>query len=85
MAIGRAVTRERTVRPHPAPAVNVRAFLSALQRPIAFTGRLLLGSGSNGPRGYKREGFPEHELYQLMSGHRDRMDGYPGGRTRRNG
>jgi hypothetical protein len=28
-----------------------------------------------GPRGYHREGFPEVELHQVMSGRKDRFDG----------
>lgn len=79
----RAIPRKNMEGSRAAPAINLHTIASALQRPIAFTGRLLLGGGGNGPRGYKREGFPEHELYQLMSGHRDRMDGYPTGYQRK--
>jgi hypothetical protein len=30
--------------------------------------------GVSTPRGYRREGFPDHELYQVLSGHKDRFD-----------
>ena len=36
--------------------------------------RWFLGGGS--PRGYRREGFPEVELHQVMSGRKDRFDDY---------
>lgn len=78
----KAIQGKNTVRHPTLPTINLRAIASALQYPIAVTGRLLMGSRINGPRGYKQEGFPEHELYQLMSGHRDRMEGYPTGRGR---
>jgi hypothetical protein len=40
--------------------------------PLFLAGRLLLGP-ERGPRAYRREGFPEHEIYGLMSGRRDRL------------
>jgi hypothetical protein len=33
---------------------------------------LMLGGAA--PRYYRREGYPEIELHQLMSGHKDRFD-----------
>ncbi len=29
----------------------------------------------SGPRSYRREGFPEIELYQIIAGRKDRFDG----------
>jgi hypothetical protein len=44
---------------------------SATLRTVA---RLAKGR-SRGPRAYRAEGFPEHELYQVMAGKRDRFHG----------
>ena len=41
---------------------------------FAAVWRAVLGPGGSTPSGYRREGFPEHELYQIMSGRRDRFD-----------
>lgn len=32
-------------------------------------------ASSCGPSGYRREGFPEIELYQVLAGRRDKFDG----------
>lgn len=57
-----------------APASRPRFRIS-----LAWTSRIghtldrwLLGGA--GPRGYRREGFPEVEMHQVMSGRRDRFD-----------
>ena len=42
--------------------------------PFAAVGRVLMGPAS-GPREYRREGFPESELYRIMSGRQDRFEG----------
>ena len=36
--------------------------------------RAITCSNGGSPRGYRREGFPEHELYQVLSGRKDRFD-----------
>jgi hypothetical protein len=36
--------------------------------------RAVIGPNGGTPRGYRREGFPEHELYQVLSGRKDRFD-----------
>lgn len=36
--------------------------------------RAITSSNDGSPRGYRREGFPEHELYQVLSGRKDRFD-----------
>jgi hypothetical protein len=42
--------------------------------PFAAVGRVLLGP-AQGPRQYRREGFPESELYRVISGKQDRFEG----------
>jgi hypothetical protein len=42
--------------------------------PLAAVGRALMGP-ANGPREYRREGFPESELYRIVSGKQDRFQG----------
>jgi len=42
--------------------------------PFAAVGRVLMGP-ARGPREYRREGFPESELYRIMSGRQDRFEG----------
>ena len=54
--------------PVPAPEGVARVLMA----PLSVAGRVLFGT-ERGPRAYRREGFPEHELYQLMSGRRDRF------------
>jgi len=41
---------------------------------VSALGKLIAGSGG-GYRSYKREGFPEHELQQIVAGRKDRFDG----------
>jgi hypothetical protein len=39
-------------------------------------GRCQFFAGSGGGyRSYRREGYPEHELHQIVSGRKDRFDG----------
>ncbi len=45
-------------------------------RPLAVMGHLLLSSQDNGIRGYRREGYPEIELYQILAGRKDKFDGF---------
>jgi hypothetical protein len=40
--------------------------------PFKAAGRLFQGNGGY-PRGYHREGFPEHEMQQVMAGKSDRF------------
>jgi hypothetical protein len=42
--------------------------------PFAAVGRVLMGP-ARGPRQYRREGFPESELYRIISGKQDRFQG----------
>lgn len=45
-----------------------------LTAPFAAVGRALVGP-ARGPRQYRREGFPESELYRIMSGRQDKFQG----------
>ena len=56
-------------------SVGVRFPSAVVARSASALGRLLVGSGGPGPRGYPREGFPEIELHEIMAGRRDRFDG----------
>lgn len=53
---------------------DVPAGLSAVARGLRSLAKRA-GPKSSGPRAYRREGFPEIELYQIMAGRRDRFDG----------
>ena len=62
-------------------AVRARVRTVAVRTPGALVaktasalGKLIAGSGG-GYRSYKREGFPEHELQQIVAGRKDRFDG----------
>jgi hypothetical protein len=55
------------------PLAGARFALSAALKPVAVFARFMVGSNRGGPRGYRREGFPEHELYQVISGKRDKF------------
>lgn len=61
------------VRPKASPN-PVRLPAAALLRAASLVGRSLVGSGG-GPREYPRQGFPEHELHQILAGRQDRFDG----------
>jgi hypothetical protein len=52
------------------PLTGARFAIGRIWASASLVSRVMLGSGS-GPRGYRREGFPEHELYELISGRRD--------------
>ncbi len=57
---------------------NPVRFPAAVFSRTAFAiGRALVGSGpGTGIRGYgRREGYPEHELHQIVAGRKDRFDG----------
>ncbi len=54
------------------PAPSLDGVARVLTAPLSLAGRAVFGK-AQGPRGYRREGFPEHELYQVMSGRRDRF------------
>jgi len=55
----------------------VRFPAAALSRAASMLGWALVGSGPGlGIRGYgSREGFPEHELHQIVAGRKNRFDG----------
>ena len=55
------------------PLAGARFALSAALTPVAVFARFMVGSDTGGPRAYRREGFPEHELYQVMGGKRDKF------------
>ncbi len=57
-----------------AGSVSVRVPAGLLARAASRVGRALVGTG--GPRNYPSQKLPDHELYQLVSGHRDRFDGW---------
>ena len=61
-------------------AVRARVLTAAVRTPsalvaktVSVAGKLVAGSG--GYRIYPREGFPEHELHQIVAGRKDRFDG----------
>jgi hypothetical protein len=56
------------------PVIGVRFAFSATWASVNAVGRWMAGSGG-GPRGYHREGFPEHEMHQVIAGRRDRFEG----------
>ena len=71
MTTNQQVVREALPKvrlPVPAPEGVTRVLMA----PLSVAGRVIFGR-AHGPRGYRREGFPEHELYQLISGRRDRF------------
>ena len=51
-----------------------RCSSTIVTRPLAVMGRLMLSSQGNGIRGYRREGYPEIELQQIIAGSRDKFD-----------
>ncbi|TMG02718.1 MAG: hypothetical protein E6I03_05515 [Chloroflexi bacterium] len=54
--------------------VTVRTPGALVAKTVSALGKLIAGSGG-GYRSYKREGFPEHELQQIVAGRKDRFDG----------
>ncbi len=63
-------------RAWPAAWTAFRFSSTIVTRPLAVMGRLLLSSQDNGIRGYRREGYPEIELYQILAGRKDKFDGF---------
>jgi hypothetical protein len=47
---------------------------TVMAAPFAALGRVLVGP-ARGPRQYRREGFPESELYRIIYGRQDRFQG----------
>ena len=54
--------------------VAVRAPRALVAKTVSALSKLIAGSGG-GYRSYRREGFPEIELHEIMAGRRDRFDG----------
>jgi len=54
--------------------VAVRAPGALVAKAVSALSKLIAGSGG-GYRSYRREGFPEHELHQIVAGRKDRFDG----------
>jgi len=54
--------------------VAVRAPRALVAKTVSALSKLIAGSGG-GYRSYRREGFPEHELHQIVAGRKDRFDG----------
>jgi hypothetical protein len=46
---------------------------TGFSRTLSWFDGMLLGGAT--PRGYRREGFPEIELHQIISGRHDRFEG----------
>ena len=67
-ALGQVVRRR-------AWSVGIRFPSALVARSISVVGRALAGSGG-GYRSYRREGFPDHELHQIVAGRKDRFDGF---------
>ena len=55
-------------------SVGVRFPTAMVARSMSTLGRLVVGSGG-GYRSYPRERFSDHELHQIVSGRKDRLDG----------
>lgn len=72
MSVAQKALRTATA-PGKGAAVSAGQVMTATARRLSAAARLVLGGGG-GPRGYRREGYPEHELYQLMAGRKDRFD-----------
>ncbi len=53
---------------------GVRFPTAAITHSVAAVGRWFVGAGQ-GPRAHRREGYPEHELYQIIAGRQDRFRG----------
>ncbi len=62
-------------RAWPAAWTAFRFSSTIVTRPLAVMGRPLLSSPGNGIRGYRREGYLEIELYQILAGREDKFDG----------
>ncbi len=63
-------------RAWPAAWTAFRFSSTIVTRPLAVMGRQLLSSPGNGIRGYRREGYPEIELYHILAGRKDKFDGF---------
>lgn len=55
-------------------AVAVRTPSALVAKTMSALGKLFAGTGG-GYRGYRREGFAEHEWHQIVAGKKDRFDG----------
>ncbi len=73
MAIAQKALRGQTAHT-PTWAVGVRVPAKLIARSVSALSKLIAGSGG-GYRSYRREGFPEHELHQIVAGRKDRFDG----------
>lgn len=51
---------------------TARIVRAGFSRTLTWFDGLMLGGST--PRQYRREGYPEVALHQVMSGHRDRFD-----------
>ena len=60
-------------RAWPAAWTAFRFSSTIVTRPLAVMGHLLLSSQGNRICGYRREGYPEIELYQILAGRRDKV------------
>jgi hypothetical protein len=73
MSLAQKAVQLGAVNPARSGRLTLRFAAGIAVRPLKFAGRLFAGHG--GPRAYRRQGFPEHEWMQVMSGKRDRFDG----------
>jgi hypothetical protein len=56
-----------------APGIDTARIVRAgFSRTLTWFDALMLGGAT--PRHYRREGYPEVELHQVISGHKDRFD-----------
>lgn len=69
------LAQRRAGRPRFRLAANVGGivFAAAVRLPLRLAVRALVGQ-DRGPRGYKREKFPEAQWQQMMAGKRDWFD-----------
>jgi hypothetical protein len=74
MAIAERALKGQTARQR-AWKAGVRLPAATVAKTVSALGRLVFGSGG-GYRSYGREGFPEHELHQIVAGRKDRFDGF---------
>ena len=73
MTMAQRSTIGQVARPQ-AWLAGVRFSARLVSGPVLALGRIVAGPGG-GPRQYPRDGFPEIELHEIMTGRKDRFDG----------
>jgi hypothetical protein len=70
-----AYVQTAAVRTPGALAAKRLASLGKLLYGVIMLPALFFAGASGGYRSYPREGYPEHELHQIVAGRKDRFDG----------